>query len=466
MLSDPETRRRYDAFGHDFRQVPEGVDPETWARAPAPAAGAGARAGGGPGERDEWFDDGRHRHRRSLRRHVRSGRRGGRGDRSRAPTRKPSSTLTVEEAYRGGQRTITLAGPDGPRSYRGHDPAGRHRRSAHPAGRPGRAGHRRRRGRRPLPRRAHRAAPPLPGRGPRHLRRPAAGAVGGGARRHGRRSTRPAAKRRCGSRRARRAGGGCGCAGGACRTRSGEPGDLYAEVRIMVPRNAHRRRAPAVRGAGRDVDLRSEETTMTARLGAVPMPARPRRLRPSCRAAPRARAPLRRARAARGAPDPPASCGSPPPSSPPRRGSSACAPASPSTTPRSAWSSTCSTASPQLEAAHARTAPTIREARRGHEPADPEVPGSAARRADQGAALRPHRGRRRAPAARTARPARRAGAAAARAGRRRPRRAARQSRPSWRGGRGSPARARRPVRSSSRSAWRACSTPPSRRPSG
>ena len=40
VLSDPETRRRYDAFGPDFRQVPEDVDPETWAR-----AGAGARAG-------------------------------------------------------------------------------------------------------------------------------------------------------------------------------------------------------------------------------------------------------------------------------------------------------------------------------------------------------------------------------------------------------------------------------------
>ena len=37
VLSDPSTRRRYDAFGPDFRQVPDHVDPETWARAPAPA---------------------------------------------------------------------------------------------------------------------------------------------------------------------------------------------------------------------------------------------------------------------------------------------------------------------------------------------------------------------------------------------------------------------------------------------
>jgi curved DNA-binding protein len=27
VLSDPDTRKRYDAFGPDFRQVPEGVDP-------------------------------------------------------------------------------------------------------------------------------------------------------------------------------------------------------------------------------------------------------------------------------------------------------------------------------------------------------------------------------------------------------------------------------------------------------
>ncbi|MEV4328098.1 DnaJ domain-containing protein, partial [Microbispora rosea] len=31
VLSDPGTRRRYDAFGPDFRRVPEGVDPATYA---------------------------------------------------------------------------------------------------------------------------------------------------------------------------------------------------------------------------------------------------------------------------------------------------------------------------------------------------------------------------------------------------------------------------------------------------
>ena len=37
VLSDPATRKRYDTFGADFRQVPEDVDPATWARARAGA---------------------------------------------------------------------------------------------------------------------------------------------------------------------------------------------------------------------------------------------------------------------------------------------------------------------------------------------------------------------------------------------------------------------------------------------
>ena len=43
VLSDPESRRRYDVLGPDFRQVPPDVDPETWARAGLAAAlGPGA----------------------------------------------------------------------------------------------------------------------------------------------------------------------------------------------------------------------------------------------------------------------------------------------------------------------------------------------------------------------------------------------------------------------------------------
>ena len=49
MLSDPDTRRRYDAYGSEFRHVPEGADQRSRGR-----ARAGARTGGG-GDEDVWF---------------------------------------------------------------------------------------------------------------------------------------------------------------------------------------------------------------------------------------------------------------------------------------------------------------------------------------------------------------------------------------------------------------------------
>src|SRR5262249_42737523 len=49
VLSDPQTRRRYDAFGPDFRQVPEDVDPEAFRRSRAGAGTAGAGRGRGTG---------------------------------------------------------------------------------------------------------------------------------------------------------------------------------------------------------------------------------------------------------------------------------------------------------------------------------------------------------------------------------------------------------------------------------
>ena len=49
VLSDPQTRRRYDAFGPDFRQVPEDVDPEAFQRGRAGAGTGQARGAGGAG---------------------------------------------------------------------------------------------------------------------------------------------------------------------------------------------------------------------------------------------------------------------------------------------------------------------------------------------------------------------------------------------------------------------------------
>jgi curved DNA-binding protein len=123
VLSDPETRSRYDAFGPDFRQVPDGMDPQTWRRAQAgqrAGAGAGARGGqagrGGPGfsyttggdiDIDELFG--------GL-----FGGRGGRGARGWGPVPGADQTtdiqLTVEDAYHGTRRAIRLTGDDGTRT--------------------------------------------------------------------------------------------------------------------------------------------------------------------------------------------------------------------------------------------------------------------------------------------------------------------------------------------------------------
>lgn len=128
ILSDPEQRRRFDAFGPDFRRVPEDVDPDMWAR----RAGAGpGRAGpyattggvhtGGFGEDvdlEELFGG------------IFGGRRRGGGGRwsTWSPTRgadqEAEIQISVEEAYQGTRRTITLDRPEGPRNLDVTVPAG------------------------------------------------------------------------------------------------------------------------------------------------------------------------------------------------------------------------------------------------------------------------------------------------------------------------------------------------------
>jgi curved DNA-binding protein len=125
VLSDPQTRRRYDAFGRDFRQVPEDVDPETWRRARAGArAGAGAGAGrGGPGgfsfsEGDIDLDD--------LLGGIFGGARRSWDRMGPIPgaDQEAEIELTVEEAYRGGRRSVTLASDGTRRSFDVTIPAG------------------------------------------------------------------------------------------------------------------------------------------------------------------------------------------------------------------------------------------------------------------------------------------------------------------------------------------------------
>src|SRR2546421_8188410 len=149
VLSDPETRRRYDTFGRDFRQVPEGMDAETWQRARAGAArqragrsAASSGAGGRPFDGDEgvWYSTGPGfgsgfeagdididellggffggRGRTSARQ--------GRGARGpvRGADQEAELVLTVEEAYRGGRRSVTISGLGGDRTLEVTIPAG------------------------------------------------------------------------------------------------------------------------------------------------------------------------------------------------------------------------------------------------------------------------------------------------------------------------------------------------------
>lgn len=122
VLSDPGTRARYDRFGPDFRRVPEDYD--GYGERVGAGAGGGGRSGGrarhargygdggdpfggaeGPGGID--FED------------LFGGMFGGRGARSRVPgaDQEAELPLTVEEAYRGGHRGVTLGGPEGRRTY-------------------------------------------------------------------------------------------------------------------------------------------------------------------------------------------------------------------------------------------------------------------------------------------------------------------------------------------------------------
>jgi curved DNA-binding protein len=126
VLSDPDTRRRYDAFGPDFRQVPDDVDPETWARARSGAAWGSRQAasgddgmwfssGGGEVDFDIDFDD--------LFGGLLGGRRRARGP-VKGADQEAELELTVEEAYSGGRRTINLPGSSRSRSLDVNIPAG------------------------------------------------------------------------------------------------------------------------------------------------------------------------------------------------------------------------------------------------------------------------------------------------------------------------------------------------------
>ncbi|MCW2821915.1 MAG: heat shock protein DnaJ domain protein [Marmoricola sp.] len=132
VLSDPEQRTRYDAFGEDFRRVSPDVDPAQYrqsrARAGAGAgpAGGGSRWSGGSAGGGVPFDMGDDVDLEDLLGGIFGG--GGRRRAGWGPI--PGSDVeaevevSVEDAYRGTHRSLTIDGPGGPRTLEVDIPAG------------------------------------------------------------------------------------------------------------------------------------------------------------------------------------------------------------------------------------------------------------------------------------------------------------------------------------------------------
>jgi curved DNA-binding protein len=132
VLSDPDQRKRYDAFGEDFRRVGADVDPDAYRRSRA-YAGAGAGGGrssgwggGGPSGGFRYTGSGDDVDLEDLLGGIFGGRgrgRGGWGPVS-GSDHETEVEVSVEEAYNGTQRTLSISGPDGPRTIDVNIPAG------------------------------------------------------------------------------------------------------------------------------------------------------------------------------------------------------------------------------------------------------------------------------------------------------------------------------------------------------
>ncbi|MFB6478961.1 J domain-containing protein [Streptomyces virginiae] len=114
VLSDPKTRARYDRFGEDFRKIPEDFDERAAAGAGGGFRGRTTAGGGGPRVRYAGFGDDFGAEGIDIEDLFGSmfGAGAARGSVPGAD-QEAELALTVEEAYRGGRRTVTLAGPTG-----------------------------------------------------------------------------------------------------------------------------------------------------------------------------------------------------------------------------------------------------------------------------------------------------------------------------------------------------------------
>jgi curved DNA-binding protein len=130
VLSDPEQRKRYDTFGEDFRRVPDDVDAAAWrqareyagARSGRPGAGGFQSSGGvhftsDLGE-DIDVDD--------LFGSMFGGRGRGRSRWGPVPgaDQETEIQVSVEEAYNGTRRSLSITGRDGQRTVDVDVPAG------------------------------------------------------------------------------------------------------------------------------------------------------------------------------------------------------------------------------------------------------------------------------------------------------------------------------------------------------
>ncbi|MGI9579353.1 MAG: DnaJ C-terminal domain-containing protein [Microthrixaceae bacterium] len=125
VLSDPELRKKYDTFGEDFRQIPDDVDPEAWAQAQRMRDTAGrpppddAHGGGASYSMDdEAFQD--------LLSDLfgQQHRPGGGFGAVPGADQRASISLSLRDAFGGGEHTLTFDGPAGERTVRTNFPPG------------------------------------------------------------------------------------------------------------------------------------------------------------------------------------------------------------------------------------------------------------------------------------------------------------------------------------------------------